>query len=169
MRLHRLPNGATAARYPAVVYQWRGQVQQAVAAAFEGSDTITGAVELGLGFDLPRPVGHFLPVNGRRDQPELRPGAPAYPVVAPDLDKLVRAICDACTDAGAWADDAQVVSLRTAKRYAAPPGVLITITQLPNQGGPCQTTDTYSSRPINPTWPTTTTPVTDRLSGPSWS
>jgi Holliday junction resolvase RusA-like endonuclease len=48
----------------------------------------------------------------------------------PDLDKLCRAVADAITDAGLWADDAQVVSLVAAKRYSSPPGVHITITEL---------------------------------------
>jgi crossover junction endodeoxyribonuclease RusA len=50
----------------------------------------------------------------------------------PDLDKLVRCICDALTDAGVWKDDAQVCVLVAAKRYTnGLPGVLIQIAELP--------------------------------------
>jgi crossover junction endodeoxyribonuclease RusA len=127
MRLHQLPNGHTAARYPAGVYVWRGQVQAAVAAL--EVEPFVGPVELRLGFDLPRPAGHF---GTGRNAGVLKPSAPAHPAVMPDLDKLVRCVCDAITDAALWKDDSQVVVLHAAKRFAsAPPGgVLITITEL---------------------------------------
>jgi Holliday junction resolvase RusA-like endonuclease len=60
-------------------------------------------------FRLPRPKGHY----GRRG---LRPSAPAYPNVMPDLDKLARAILDALTGI-VWRDDAQVVRLDVEKIY----------------------------------------------------
>jgi len=125
LRLHPLPNGKTAARYPATVYAWRGQVQQAVAQLEE--PPLGGAVELRLGFDLPRPMGHY---GTGRNAGVVRPSAPAWPTVMPDVDKLARCICDAITDAGLWHDDSQVVSLTAAKRYGSPPGVLIQITEL---------------------------------------
>ena len=116
MQLFR--NGGS--KYPAGVYVWRGQVQAAVAAL--GEPPLSGAVELRLGFDLPRPAGHMLPVNSRRNQPELSRQAPAWPAVMPDLDKLVRCVSDAITDAGLWHDNAQVCSIVTAKRYGNQPG-----------------------------------------------
>lgn len=127
LRFHPLPGGKTAARYPANVYQWRGQVQQAVAdAAWETQ--LTGPVELHLGFEMPRLLSHY---RTGKFAGALRPSAPTWPTTAPDLDKLVRCICDAVTDAGLWRDDSQVAVLQAAKRYAnGPPGVLITITEL---------------------------------------
>lgn len=116
------------AKYPAGVYVWRGQVQAAVAAL--GEATIHGAVELRLGFDLPRPADHYLPINSKRNQRELKPTAPIYPIVTPDLDKLVRCVSDAITDARLWADDSQVVSSTTAKRYAEQPGVRIQVMEV---------------------------------------
>ena len=38
----------------------------------------------------------------------------------PDVDKYIRATLDALTSAGAYGDDAQVVSLRAVKAHAAP-------------------------------------------------
>lgn len=125
MRLHTLPGGATAARYPAVVYAWRAQVQQAVAEL--EAEPFCGPVELRLGFDLPRPAGHY--GTGRNSQ-AIKASSPGFPAVMPDLDKLVRCIADAVTDAGLWKDDAQVCLITAAKRYATPPGVHITITEL---------------------------------------
>lgn len=127
MRLHKLPNGGTAARYPAAVYAWRAQVQQAVAEMV--IDPFLGAVELSLGFDLPRALGHF---GTGRNAGTVKAGAPAHPTSAPDLDKLVRCVGDAITDAGLWKDDAQVVALHAGKRYVETrPGVLITVTEAP--------------------------------------
>ena len=129
MRLHKLPNGGTAARYPAAVYEWRAIVQQAAADAMLGRAPILGAVQLGLGFDLPRPLGHF---GTGRNAGSIRPSAAQYPTVAPDLDKLCRCVADALTDAGVWKDDSQVVTLVAAKRYIdMRPGVKITVTPLP--------------------------------------
>lgn len=125
MTLHRLPNGGTAARYPKPVYAWRAQVQQAVAEAV--TEPFTGPLELRLGFDLPRPAFHF---GTGKNAGKVKLSSPSWPTVAPDLDKLVRCVCDAITDAGLWHDDAQVVSLICAKRYTSPAGVRITVTEM---------------------------------------
>jgi Holliday junction resolvase RusA-like endonuclease len=122
-------DGGIATKYASTVWAWRHQVQHAVAA--HDGEQFTEAVEVQLGFDLLRPQSHFLPVNSKRSTPGVRPSAPCWPLVAPDLDKLVRCVCDAITDAGLWHDDAQVVSIRAAKRYVSDrPGVLITVKAL---------------------------------------
>jgi crossover junction endodeoxyribonuclease RusA len=113
-------------KYPAGVYQWRGQVQQAVADAV--IEQMIGPIELRLGFDLPRPGAHY---GTGRNAGVVKASAPTHPSVMPDLDKLVRCVCDAITDAGLWRDDAQVVSIIAAKRYTnANPGVLIQVTEV---------------------------------------
>lgn len=45
-----------------------------------------------------------------------------YPVGKPDLDKLVRAVCDALVEAGYVRDDSQIVHLMALKSWAAPNG-----------------------------------------------
>jgi crossover junction endodeoxyribonuclease RusA len=72
------------------------------------------AVELQFYFD--RPKSHL---NGSGS---LRKGYSAHHTVKPDLDKLVRAILDAGTDAKVWHDDAQVVRLTASKRYVGTDG-----------------------------------------------
>jgi Holliday junction resolvase RusA-like endonuclease len=130
LRLHQLANGKTAARYPAGVYVWRGMVQAAVADLH--AEKFAGAVEVRLGFDLPRPLSHH---GTGRNRGVVKASAPAHPTTAPDIDKLARCVCDAITDAGLWRDDAQVVLLHCAKRYTnGPPGVLITVTELTEEG-----------------------------------
>lgn len=70
--------------------------------------------------------------------PKRRPRE--FPHVKPDIDKLLRAVLDSCTDAGVWGDDGQVVRLRDVlKVYPGAgtslpaPGVHITITRYPRE------------------------------------
>lgn len=55
-----------------------------------------------------------------------------HPTTRPDLDKLVRAVFDALTEAGVVGDDSQITTLAAIKVYAdiAQPGVTITVTSL---------------------------------------
>jgi crossover junction endodeoxyribonuclease RusA len=121
------PNGGT--QYPAAVWDWRHQVQQAAATAIdtEGGGPILGPVEVRLGFDMPHLLAHY---GTGRNAGQLKTRAPVYPKTAPDLDKLIRAVNDALTDAGVWRDDGQVALLHAAKRYASQPGVMIVVTEL---------------------------------------
>lgn len=78
---------------------------------------LTGPIGMKIDFVLPRPSTHMLPINSRRAVPEVKPHAPLFPDQKPDLDKLVRAILDALTDAQVWHDDSQVAFITTAKLY----------------------------------------------------
>jgi Holliday junction resolvase RusA-like endonuclease len=128
MQMRALPNGGATGTYPAAVWHWRHQVQQAVAEVVEQSGRFEGPVELRLGFDLPRPLGHF---GTGRNAGTIKASAPPHPAVMPDLDKLIRAICDSITDAGLWRDDSQVCSIQAGKRYTTKePGVYVTVTEL---------------------------------------
>ncbi|MFE4469515.1 RusA family crossover junction endodeoxyribonuclease [Leifsonia sp. NPDC056824] len=53
-----------------------------------------------------------------------------YPTVKPDLDKLIRSVFDAITDAGLWADDCQVVDMRVTKQYGERPGVQVRVGEI---------------------------------------
>lgn len=94
---------------------WRKAVSAAAAAAVH--EEIGYAVSVKLDFRLPRP-------KSRRKDP--------YPATRPDLDKLVRAVLDGITDAGAWKDDGLVVGVSAEKRWADDdPGCDITIAAAP--------------------------------------
>lgn len=53
-----------------------------------------------------------------------------FPSVAPDLDKLCRALFDALTTAGVYLDDAQVVDLIAVKRYSESSGVSVKVVEV---------------------------------------
>jgi crossover junction endodeoxyribonuclease RusA len=71
-------------------------------------------------FTFARPAAHF---GTGRNAHLLKPSAPARPVPKgkDDGDKLQRAVMDALTDAGMWADDSQVVEWHGSKLYAVSP------------------------------------------------
>jgi len=97
----------------AKVKPWRAAVVEAAKAAVPVM--IVGAVNVSITFYLPRPKNHY---GTGRNAARLRASAPLYPAVKPDADKLVRSTLDALTSAGAYSDDAVVVDLHSAKRYA---------------------------------------------------
>lgn len=92
---------------------WRELVTATTMAAYSGP-RVEGPVMLQLVFETVRPV------SVKRE----------HPAVKPDVDKLMRAICDAITDAGLWRDDAQVCIAHISKVYAERPGVLVRIGEL---------------------------------------
>ncbi|MGA5202718.1 RusA family crossover junction endodeoxyribonuclease [Streptomyces variegatus] len=97
----------------AKVKPWRDVVAWSAVAArnrVRGWRQLTGPVALSLTFTMPRPRSHF---GTGRNAEVVRPSAPARPDVTPDLDKLVRATCDALKTARVYRDDAQVVEYRT--------------------------------------------------------
>jgi crossover junction endodeoxyribonuclease RusA len=90
---------------------WRAQVTAAARAAMpEGWSPLAGAVSVTLIFHLRRPLA----------APKTKD---IHAIKKPDIEKLVRGIHDALTDAGVWLDDSQVVSLRADKQYAVPPAL----------------------------------------------
>ena len=62
-------------------------------------------------------------------RPKSAPKRVVLPTTKPDIDKLLRALLDACTGV-LWADDSQVVDVRVIKNYAGmgtPPGCHVEI------------------------------------------
>lgn len=101
---------------------WMESVAREAATAMQGRELLQGPLLLTLTFCRARPSGHF----GRRG---LLPSAPAYPTTKPDLTKYVRAAEDALRGI-VWRDDAQVCMQETAKVYAEPERVEITVQKL---------------------------------------
>lgn len=102
---------------------WKAEVAAAAAAAMNGGLLIDGPITLALLFYIPRPKGHF----GKKG---LRPSAPNYPSIRPDLLKLARGVEDALSGV-CYRDDAQIVSEYLRKIYGEPARCDIRITRLP--------------------------------------
>ena len=99
---------------------WRQMITWLVSIA-EDWQPIEGGVAVEINFVFTRPAFH----SGKKG---LLPSAPADHLVKPDLDKLVRAVLDALTEAGAFRDDSQVVRILTTKAYTTTnPGATITV------------------------------------------
>lgn len=88
---------------------WRSAV--ALKAREVGATPAEGAIHIEMTFTMLKP----------------RTVTRAHPTVAPDLDKLVRAVLDGLT-AIAYRDDAQVTSIVARKSYGERPGVAICLT-----------------------------------------
>ena len=112
----------------ATLRTWRDDITAAAAQVMGFTWTpIPGPVQLEVTFYMPRPKAHF---GTRKGEPYLKDTAPVWCDKKPDLDKLVRGLCDALTAAGAYGDDNQVVSMRTVQRYVAEgdrPGALVSV------------------------------------------
>jgi crossover junction endodeoxyribonuclease RusA len=74
-----------------------------------------GPVMLRVIFWHRRPKAHY---RTGRFSTELRPDAPEFVAIKPDLSKLIRSSEDAITAAAVWRDDSQVVKIITEQRYA---------------------------------------------------
>lgn len=104
---------------------WKDQVGLAAfeamldLAAPEPAELMDGPLGVKFFFYVARPKGHY-GKNG------LRPSAPAYPTVRPDVLKLARAVEDACTGI-VWRDDAQIVIELLRKYYGEPARVEVIV------------------------------------------
>lgn len=124
------------------VKPWREAVKTAAIEAMGGRPALDGPLVVRMVFTVRKPAS----------APKLRR---SWPDRMPDLSKLVRAVEDALTDAGVWADDARVIEYqRTAKvfpgedREALPrPGVRVTVTALVR---PLDDGDARASHPSSP-------------------
>ena len=92
-----------------------------------------GPIGIKVEFIMPRPKHHF---GTGKNADVLKPSSPRYPATMPDIDKLLRAIFDALTDAQVWKDDGQVVWCQTSKHYEGPTwpggiGVHVTLGVMP--------------------------------------
>jgi crossover junction endodeoxyribonuclease RusA len=103
---------------------WRATVALAAvdAANADGWQLLDGPVHLACEFRFPRPKSHF----GARGVLPSRAGR--WHAQKPDVDKLLRAVCDALSDAGVWRDDAQVAVVSASKRWTeTTPGLSVSV------------------------------------------
>lgn len=93
---------------------WRAEITRVARASWLDRDQLVGAVRLDVVFVFERPK-----TVKRR-----------LPSIAPDLDKLVRAVGDGVTDAGIWKDDGQVIRIVAEKVYGTAPGVHVSVSEM---------------------------------------
>lgn len=86
---------------------------------------VSRPLHVGITFLMARPAGHW-GVKG------LKPSAPTYPQVKPDIDKLARTTLDAMTGL-VFDDDSRIALLVLRKQWASPgdEGAWIRVTELP--------------------------------------
>jgi Holliday junction resolvase RusA-like endonuclease len=107
--------------------EWRHTVTITASAAMrlQGLTTFDEPVAVEAGFYFVRPKGHY---GTGKNADILKDSAPSWPAVKPDVDKLLRALLDACTTAAVWFDDSRVVSVRTFKAYTSGmPGITVRV------------------------------------------
>lgn len=100
---------------------WRKRIKEAAQVAINDRSwvTLTGAAELSVVFFLPRPKS-------------VTAGKRLLPTTPPDIDKLIRAVSDSCSDALVWEDDSLVCKVSAYKLYddTREAGALITVKPL---------------------------------------
>lgn len=106
-------------------YPWKQRVEQVAGETMAGKPLIEGPLLVELHFHAPRPKGHF-GVNG------LKPSAPAFPIVAPDVLKLARAVEDALQGV-CFRNDAQIVCETLMKSYGEPARCEVRISRMHQQ------------------------------------
>lgn len=82
---------------------------------------LTGPVGVRVWVTAARPKYHWLPANTKRTYPVLRPDAPAWCLSFPDLDKVLRLVGDALTDANVVRDDKIICRWEAARLYGEQP------------------------------------------------
>ena len=110
------------------VKHWRQLVT--FAAVQRKCQPLIGDIAMTAEYIMSRPKSHF---GTGKNAGKLKPSAPYWVGVKPDLSKIQRSTEDALTKV-AYTDDARIVSLVTFKRYAAVgelPGAVLTVAQAP--------------------------------------
>ena len=92
--------------------EWKNAVRYAVHGLI--NKPISRPVNVCLEFYMPRPKSHY---RSGKFSHVLKDSAPRRHVKTPDVDNLAKAVLDALTNANAWVDDAQVVTLLVTKQW----------------------------------------------------
>ncbi len=121
---------------------WRATV--ALVASLHFNAPLDGPLGCEFCFVMPRLRGHY---GTGRNAAVLKPGAPKWPTVKPDVLKLTRSTEDALTGI-AWRDDALVAWQSAMKLYGDRPGCWISVTdEMPDPGAPAPATIAVTPNP----------------------
>lgn len=100
--------------------EWRTMISYTAAQAMQGRPVIVSGAAVTLTFTFPRPKSHY------RSRQGIKPEAPVEFTGRPDLDKLIRAVLDACTGV-LLADDRLVHWVEARKIYGPQAGVRVSV------------------------------------------
>jgi len=125
----KLPNGKVIVRaYEAATAEgWKSAVAIAARRRLPAKP-LEGPLRVDIVFNMPRPRSHF---KGKTNT--VKDNSPCWHTIKPDRDNLEKAVLDALSTIGMWADDCQVCCGEVKKTYAienSQPGAAITITKL---------------------------------------
>ncbi len=110
---------------------WRTAVAWEATAAMAGRPRLTGPLALEVVFTFPRPKNHF---GSGRNAEQLKPSSPTLHASKPDVDKMLRAICDSLSGI-ICRDDAQIAAVQGWKVYGSP-GATVRVRPLPPDATP---------------------------------
>ena len=108
---------------------WRWELSSYARQAMSDAGYLTpfaGPILCSLSFRMHRNLTHY---GTGRNSRVVKASSPSHPIVAPDVDKLARAVLDSLTSI-VWVDDAQVVRLTATKDYVErweEEGVVVTV------------------------------------------
>jgi Holliday junction resolvase RusA-like endonuclease len=105
---------------------WKQEVASAAAAVMLGRTLLQGPLRLSVVFIMPRPLGHY---GSGKNEGIVKPRAPRWHTVKPDVTKLIRAVEDALTGI-VWRDDSQVCEASQCKIYGESASVRVSIEEL---------------------------------------
>lgn len=108
---------------PAKTKSYENHVKEEALASMRGMEPLSGAVALHLELYLGVPASYPKGKRAKCLSGEIRP------TKKPDIDNVVKAICDAFNGA-VWIDDVQVVDLHVTKRYAEEGCVLANVSEI---------------------------------------
>jgi Holliday junction resolvase RusA-like endonuclease len=101
---------------------WKTQVSSVADEVYRGP-LLDVPLSVEFTFIVQRPKGHF---GTGKNASALKPGAPKYPAIKPDVLKFARSTEDALTGI-LWRDDCLTVDLIAKKRYGDRPGVWVSV------------------------------------------
>lgn len=102
------------------VRSWQKTIIAACRQQYRG-ETITGPVRLYAMFRVQRPKSHFI-IKRDGTASIAKQFRSRYAPGKPDIDNLVKTLCDAIVRAGVIKDDSQIVTLWATKKYTPEPG-----------------------------------------------
>lgn len=97
---------------PGTADAWKMEIRASASSVPAGEKRKDRPVDLIMTFYFRRPK------NDYKKDGSLKPSAPTYHTIRPDVDNLAKAVMDAMTHCGFWKDDSQVIRLEVIKRWA---------------------------------------------------